>query len=168
MNLKGSARAAIACAIVLFGGSLLSNAQVITGRVQSAKTPVEGATVRLTYYDSTACKQLGELTRPATASEQRELDYCRRELTEIRTDKNGSYEFNGLRPGWYSIRFGWRVPSRPEGDGLPLWRQDGYLLMFSESRTEPREYSISAIASDIFELTAEARVEKSFTYRPRE
>jgi hypothetical protein len=166
MRPRLSARVTVVGAVVFVGGAIAAQAQVITGRVRSEMTPVEGATVRLTYYDSVACKQLGELTRPATASEQRELDYCRRELTEIRTDKNGAYEFSALKPGWYGIRFRWRLSSRPDTSGLPLSRQDGHLLMFAESRTEPKEHFISVIASDIFELTAEARIEKSFTFRP--
>lgn len=161
-------RETLIASVVFFAGSVIADAQVIGGRLQAGTTPIEGATVRLTYYDSVDCKKLGELTRPPTAAEQRELDYCRRELTEVSTDKNGAYELNGLKPGWYSIRFRWRLPSRPEGDGVPLWRQDGHLLMFSESGTEPKQYFVSAIASDSFELTAGAPAEKSFTYKPRE
>jgi hypothetical protein len=142
-----------------------SGTQGIAGTIRDANGPVQGAVVRLQFFPTTVCRDLGASTRELTPAERDEFARCAGDIAPITTDASGAYSFAGLAPGWYSMSVRWTIDQKP-AVAAPNTIVDGFVIIYMETRSMPPQYILSALGVAAFELKAGQQVRRDFNFRP--
>jgi hypothetical protein len=137
----------------------------ISGTIRDVNGPVRNATVRLQFFPTTVCRDLGASTKGLTPAEQAEFARCATDIAPFTTDATGTFSFPGLAPGWYSMSVRWTIDEKP-AVAAPNTIVDGFVIIYMETRSMPPRYILSALGTAALELKPGQQVTRDFTFRP--
>jgi hypothetical protein len=107
----GKRVAMVVVVLLCAGGRLIALSTGVHGNIQDAGIPAE-ALVSLAQLPDESCANLFSGDKKSSTDPLKEAESCRGPEQNVKA--KGRYEFAGLQPGWYILRFRWVMKQPPD------------------------------------------------------
>ena len=119
----------------------------VRGRLRDTDGPIKDADIYLQYFEDEKCTKLlftrGAYDKKEGDKLESRLNSCSRDLPPTKPDEQGRYEFRGLKPGWYALRFLWNISQKPK-DALTFFEQKGFVVGYYAEKDIQKKYDSMA------------------------
>lgn len=120
----------------------------VKGTLQDTNGPINDADIYLQYFDDEKCaklftKKVNPFDQKAVKKLTDRLTHCARDLTPIKPDEQGRYYFEGIKPGWYAMRFLWNIHQKPEQGGA-IFERSGFVIAYHPEKDIQKKYDTMA------------------------
>jgi hypothetical protein len=105
----------------------------IRGTLRDSNGPIGDADIYLQYFNDEKCAKLFARRDYNPADEKAmdraagQLRKCSYDLPRTKPDGQGHYQFDGLKPGWYAMRFLWNIHDKPK-ESTAYSERNGFII----------------------------------------
>ena len=118
----------------------------VRGTLRDTDGPIKDADIYLQYFEEEKCAKLFA-SIPHDHKERdklvKRLKSCSLDLPPTKPDEQGRYEFRGLKPGWYALRFLWNISQKPK-EALTFFEQNGFVVGYYVGKDLQKKYDSMA------------------------
>jgi hypothetical protein len=120
----------------------------VMGTLRDSDGLIDDADIYLQYFDDEKCaklftKQVNPYDQKAVDRVKGILEGCSHDLPRIKPDGQGHYEFDGIKPGWYAMRFLWNIHQKPE-KAQAFFKRNGFVVGYYAGKDLQQKYDTMA------------------------
>jgi hypothetical protein len=121
----------------------------IIGTLRDSNGPISDADIYLQSFDDEKCAKLFTRTdynpydEKAIAKLKDRIKKCSHDLAPSRPDQQGHYEFTGIKPGWYAMRFLWNIDQKPK-ERFAYFERNGFSVGYYSPKDLQGKYDTMA------------------------
>jgi tetratricopeptide (TPR) repeat protein len=126
--------------------STTDSAGRVMGALRDTDGPIKDADIYLQYFEDEKCAKLftkAPSNRKEANKLMSRLEGCSRDLPPTKPDEQGRYEFRGLKPGWYALRFLWNISQKPK-EAQAIFEQNGFGIIYNSAKDIQKKYDSMA------------------------
>ena len=120
----------------------------LMGTLQDSDSPIDDADIYLQYFADEKCaklfaKKVNPYDQKAVNETRHRLEECSHDLDPIKPDGQGHYQFDGIKPGWYAMRFLWNIHQKPK-HSMAYLEQNGFAVGYYSGKDLQKKYDAMA------------------------
>jgi hypothetical protein len=125
------------------------------GTLRDADGPINDAEIYLQYFEDEKCAKLFKsrdydpYDEKSVNQLKERLKQCSHDLGPIKPDEQGHYQFEGIKPGWYAMRFLWNIHQKPK-EPMAYFEQNGFIVGYSSEKDLQKKYDTMAQAMPLY------------------